>query len=483
MSLLLALLAPAFAQAQVGGYFRVMTRPDFAGGDGKLGYWNLYGRLLNEGPYGALELKLDLLRRQAGSAAPWTDLHVKVEGGSIEKADAFGGSLGMFRMSQVYAQAGNVLIPGVVWRIGTLESTFGDLGLYDMRPAQVLFDTIGISATVPTQALDLVVGVGDAGYSIKGSRYNTVLTGGGTVRLRLGSHLELGAGGQGYFEPKVVGNRYAPYTTPGVGYEEFIRGEFIKNYAEENPGAPTDVPNPEPRQSASGKAVGYLGFGDLGPLRWNNFFVSWQKLHPRDLYTESWEGNSVDVYIHDLTDQRTVLLFGDELQLRLVPSRLDLALAGLYGLHQDGDNNIAPSDDDRWYWSTVLRTQVYLSPALHLLVESSYAQEKSLNGRTFRNHADSIFENTDGKADARGLENGDSDTRTTWQGKAGFVLNPLGPGIYTRPSLRVLYGAQYSSQNNAFGNSFVETLDQYNQFGNVERHWHHLLALETEVWF
>lgn len=149
---MLALLAAtAFAQdADVAGYVRVMTRPDFAGGDGKLGYWNLYGRLLNEGPYAALELRVDALEREAGSDAPWSDLHVRVEGGSIEDADAGMGSLALFRMSQVYAQAGNVTGAHVVWRVGTLESTFGDLGLYDMRPAQVLFDTVGGQATIST---------------------------------------------------------------------------------------------------------------------------------------------------------------------------------------------------------------------------------------------------------------------------------------------------------------------------------------------
>ena len=43
--------------------------------------------------------------------------------------------------------------------------------------------------------------------------------------------------------------------------------------------------------------------------------------------------------------------------------------------------------------------------------------------------------------------------------------------------LRVLYGSQYSNQNNAFGNAFVESLDQYNNFGNREQHWHHVVAV------
>ena len=53
---MLLMLASAFAgSAELGGYMRVMTRPDFQGGNGRLGYWNLYGRLLNEGPWMSLD--------------------------------------------------------------------------------------------------------------------------------------------------------------------------------------------------------------------------------------------------------------------------------------------------------------------------------------------------------------------------------------------------------------------------------------------
>ena len=77
MTLLLAwsLLAPAQADAEVGGYLRVATRPDFQGGGGRLGYWNLYGRLLNEGPYAMLDLRVDLQEPQAGTKAPWSALY------------------------------------------------------------------------------------------------------------------------------------------------------------------------------------------------------------------------------------------------------------------------------------------------------------------------------------------------------------------------------------------------------------------------
>ena len=55
--MLLALLAATvLAQAQPdrvsgAGYFRIAARPDWEGGNGRLGLWNLYGRLMNEGPY------------------------------------------------------------------------------------------------------------------------------------------------------------------------------------------------------------------------------------------------------------------------------------------------------------------------------------------------------------------------------------------------------------------------------------------------
>jgi hypothetical protein len=59
--------ASVFAQAQpdrfsASGYFSLATRPDWQGGNGRLGLWNLYGRLMNEGSYSMLELggwKLD----------------------------------------------------------------------------------------------------------------------------------------------------------------------------------------------------------------------------------------------------------------------------------------------------------------------------------------------------------------------------------------------------------------------------------------
>ncbi|OGQ90862.1 MAG: hypothetical protein A2289_06640 [Deltaproteobacteria bacterium RIFOXYA12_FULL_58_15] len=111
-------------------------------------------------------------------------------------------------------------------------------------------------------------------------------------------------------------------------------------------------------------------------------------------------------------------------------------------------------------------------------------REESDNGRLWREHYDSIFANTNGSTDSRGLENGDTDARFTWQIKSGIVVNPLGPGIYTRPSLRILYGLQYSNVHNAFGNNFASSLDQNDQFPEREdHHWRSVIAIEGEGWF
>ena len=477
---------PSTAQAgraEMAGYMRVGTRPDLLGGGNQLGYWNLYGRLLNESPYAALELKYDVLERDPRNQTPYTSLHFRVEGWGVGRAEPSNGSLTNWHVTQMFAKAGNVAIPGVEWQVGTLYEFMGDLGLYDIRPAEVFFETVGLGARTRKGPLSLYLGIGDSGYFLKGNEYNTVPTAGGTARLRVGKHVELGGGGQYRFEPSVAGNRNATHDTPGISYEDFLRGEVVGRYLMENPNREREFPDPVATNAQSWKAIGYLGFGGFGPLRWNNFFVKYEKLHPQLKVTESFEGVDYDIYVNSLTDQRTVLLLGNEAQLTLWPDRLDMAWSVLYGDHTDLDNTLAPSDHNRTYKSTVLRLQAYPTRVLHVLVESSIAQEKSKNGNAYREHADSIFSNTDGLPDTEGFGYGDTDTRNTWQGKGGLVINPKGPGIYTRPSLRMLYGVQYSNQNNAFGNSFVETIDQFNEFGNVERHWHHVASLEMEAWF
>jgi hypothetical protein len=471
--------------ANVGGYFRIPARPDFQGGSGRLGYWNLYGRLMNEGPYGMVELRYDLLERAPQSDRPWSAVHVRVEGGSIANADPLNGSLSAYRMSQMYVRSGNVLLRDVTWQLGTLEYFFGDLGLYDFRPATLMFRTVGVSGTYDRGRLLVLAGAGDSGFAQFGTKYSPLPTAALATRVRIvPGHLEVGGGFEGHYEPAVGGSRNAPYQTPGIDFEDWIRGEVGERWVAENGEQQAPYfPDPVPRDATSFAVVGNLGFGNAGPLVWNNLFVRYEQVHPEKTTQDSLLGQPLTLYVHDFTDQRTVFQAGDEMQLRLVKNRLDAVLGGFYGDHRDLDNQLAPSDWDRTYASQVTRLQLYVTPTAHLLVENAIAREWSRNGNTYREHADSMFSNTEGRPDARGLETGDSDTRVTWQGKGGFVLNPLGPGVFVRPSLRFLYGVQASSQNNAFGNAFVETVDQENAFGNVERHLHHLVSIETETWF
>jgi hypothetical protein len=459
-----------------------MARPDLDGGDGQLGYWNLYGRLLNEGPYAALELRTDLLEPQPGSTLPWGTLHTRVEGASIAKMDSGGGSLANLGLSQVFVEAGNVLFRDVTWRVGSLYRYIGDLGLYDLRPADLFVDTVGIAARYETDNSDVLIGFGDSGFGIDAQHYNAVFTPGGWWRQRLGDHVELGLGAEYRFERQTAGHRYAPYQTPDVAYEDYLRGEVVQHWMGQNPDRLEAFPDPEPASGSSAKLIASVGFGGWGALHWNSLYANAQRLHPEGSVTETWESEEVTVYVTELTDERFEFNLGNEMHLAF-GDRFELAWAALYGNYWDLDNDIAPSDHDRWFASTVWRAQWAWTQTVQVLFETSLAREHSRNGNQWREHADSLFSSTGGVHDAQGLEYGDTDERDTWQGKIGVVLNPLGPGINTRPSLRLLYGVQRSNQNNAFGNAFVETVDEYDDFENVERHWHQVLALEAEAWF
>jgi hypothetical protein len=63
------------------------------------------------------------------------------------------------------------------------------------------------------------------------------------------------------------------------------------------------------------------------------------------------------------------------------------------------------------------------------------------------------------------------------------LFSPAGSGLWARPALRALYGLQYSSMQNAFGNNFESSLAQYNQFASGEHHWHSVVGVEAEGWF
>ncbi len=475
-----------------GGYFRIMARPDLQGGDGTLGYSNLYGRLLNERPYAALELRLNLLKPVPDHSRPWTSLHFKVEGGALQNVTPSQGRFADMRLSQAYVLVGDlwpVFMPDVTFQLGTLDSYFGDLGLYDRRPAQIFFETAGASARYRKRFFDGLLGVdglfgfGDSGYFLRGFSYSPIPTVGGSLRLSFSRYFEVGGGGQFLYEPRVDGNPNAPHTTPGIDYEEFLRGEIVENFLENNPGRIQDFPNPQAQALFSGKAIGYIGFGNLGPLLWSNLFMSATRVHAQQKTAEAYAGGMQDIYIAALTDDRYEIVVGDETQFTIWPKLIDVTIALLYQETFDFDNVLAPSDFDMRNLSSVGRGQLYITDAIHLLAETSFAYEYSKQGNRFRLRQDSIFKSAEGTSDVRGLEFGDANTRYTWQGKGGVVINPLGRGIYLRPSLRFLYGVQYSNQNRAYGNNFIDSLDQFNVFGGQEVHWHHIIAVEAEAWF
>jgi len=473
---------PERPRATAGGYLRVMARPDFQGGDGRLGYWNLHGRLLNERPYAALEGRLDILQEVAGRKTPWTSLHARVEGGSVGNASPDNGSLGAFRLSQLFVRAGNIGLEGVVWQLGTLDYFMGDLGLYDLRPAQIFLETVGFSARYRDDSVDITIGVGDSGYFIRRDQYSPILTAGLAARFSPLRGFEFGLGGQLLYEAKVPGNRFAPHTTPGLDYENWLRGEVVQRYAEANPGRLDDFPNPAPNDAVGFSAFAYVGFGG-GPLRWNNLYARVEKRLPDQFSTETFADRVFRLHLSALTDDRFEAMIGNEAQLILIDGVLDLSWGLLYGHSWNDDNTVAPGDDNRTFMSTVARFQAYMTPEIHLLLETSVAREVSHQGNLYHGYGDSVFKSTDDLTDPRGLEFGDRRVRDTWQLKLGPVISPLGMGVYTRPSFRFLYGLQWSNQINAFGNSFVESLDQFNAYGAPSQRWHHILALEVEAWF
>ncbi len=488
LSLLLASVAGADAPPErigAGGYFRIMTRPDFQGGNGKLGYWWLYGRLLNEGPYGELAMKLDVLQNQPGSSDVWATVHTRVAGTSFQSTDPGNGLFGNFRATMLYVQVGNVLLDNVTWQLGTLEHFWGDLHIYDLRPSSVLYDTVGLSGLYQRDKLELMLAVGDSGYFQKKDAYNTIFTGAASLRYRfIPGKLEAGLRAQVGYEPGVAGNRNALYQLSSpVLYEDFARKEVMKRFYELNPNAQPRTDPLIPRSGSSYKGVAYVGFGGVGPVQWNNFYATFSKKHPDAFTRETYQGREYLLPIADLTDERYELFFGNETALQLIPGKLDALWGATFGYQYNNDNTVVAGEDNRTYFGTVLRTHYYFSNTFHLLGETSIAREEIHNGNLFREHADSVFQSTGNMPDTRGLEFGDSNVRTTWQGKLGVALTPKGKGLYSRPSLRLLYGLQYSNQHAAFGNSHVDSLDQYNLFVGPERHWHQVISIEAEKWF
>ena len=501
--------APTMAMADddrfsAGGYFRIGARPDFQGGYSKLGLWNLSGRLLNETQWAALEMRLQLIKQTPGTKEVWTSLHAKIEGGSAHAADLLNGSLGNFALTQLYVKAGNVLIDDVVWQVGTLDYYFGDLGLYDMKLAEIFYDTVGVSATWSHPKADLLIGIGDSGYLKNSKGYSPVLTFGAATRVRPTDGVEFGIGAEFFYQPKVEGSENAMHQTKfaadsGVTYDSYAHQRVLEDYATSLGTAniatlfDENYPTPSADDAFSFNVVGYLGFGKLGALKWNNLFLNFKRLHPEQYYIETYNGKDYRIFVKDWTDERYQFSIGDEMNLEIVKDRFDLTWAALFGYYFDKDDEIVASERNRMIWSIVVRGQVYFTPTVHLLAETSFAQEHSLNGNLWRSNPGAIWGNNGGIVDSRGSkytnEYGDLDTRNTWQGKLGVVLSPGGTGIFARPSLRLMYGVQYSNMHNAFENSSVETQSESNEFYRddfasiPERHWHHVISIEAEAWF
>lgn len=504
LAALVSVVLPSDAFAEddrfsAGGYFRVAARPDFQGGKSQLGLWNISGRLLNETTWAALEMRLQLIKASPGTNEIWTSLHAKIEGGSAHAADLLNGALGNFALTQLYAKAGNVLIEDVTWQLGTLDYYFGDLGLYDMKFAEIFYDTVGLSATWNSKVADVLVGIGDSGYLKKSDGYNTVLTFGAAARIRPTDGFEFGIGAELFYEPSVKGSENGPHQTKfskdsGISYENYARRNvletFAANYGSNLTEMETNYPHPSETDAFSFKVVGYLGFGKLGPLKWNNLFLNFLREHPQNYYYETYQNVTKRIYVKDWTDERYQFNLGDEMNWEIVKNRFDLTIAAIVGYHFDKDDDVSSSERNRLIGSVVARGQVYITPTVHFLAETSYAQENSLNGNLWRKSPRSIRNSTDGYASSLGLEYGDLDKRKTWQGKVGFVLNPGGTGIFARPSLRLLYGVQYSNAHDAFPNSNTDSVDLTNEFFGQdtlknlsERHWHHVISIEAEAWF
>jgi hypothetical protein len=482
-------------RVSIGGYLRLQGLTDFQGGNGRLGLDDygcgsggpcLYGRLLNEGPYGILLLRLNLLG-DPSSSDPWASIVSRIEGNSYLGTDSGNGGLSNYNITIIALEAGNILLNNVTWRVGVLWYEPGDLGLYDLFPDDLFYGVVGLSGFYKTKLFDLLVGLGDAGWTLHGSNYDTVFTGGAWARTRLlDDHVELGLGGQFGYEPSTPGNQNSPYQTPGLTWQEYYLKDYVQTFFTglgTNANSGTLLPNPAARSSENWKLVGLLGFGKLGPLKWNNFYVHYLKNPPQTTYQETYNGTTYTLYIHDLTNQQFELMFGDEAQVTLIPNWLDLTIAGLWAQDRNFANTTVAGTDNMQYMSTVARFQLYLTRQVHVLFETSVAHELSLNGNLFRNHQDSIFANNNGTPDALGLQYGDSNVRDTWQGKWGIIFNPTGPGIFTRPSLRILYGLQYSTAQDAFESGYVSSLNQNNEFVGPEQHWHSVCGVEAETWF
>ena len=114
-------------------------------------------------------------------------------------------------------------------------------------------------------------------------------------------------------------------------YEDYLRHEVISTFAQQV--GESDFSNrvkdvrPDSVDAFSFKLVGYLGFGKLGALKWNNLFFNFLRLHPEQFYEESYKGETRKIYVSEWTDERYQFNLGDEMNLEIVKNRFDLTWA------------------------------------------------------------------------------------------------------------------------------------------------------------
>ena len=245
-----------------------------------------------------------------------------------------------------------------------------------MRPAQIFFETVGVSARYQKPRYELLLGFGDSGYGLKGTNYNTIPNSWGYRTCASNRWI-----GSGSWWSVSLGKRCGrkPSRTilhPGLEYEDYIRQEFAQNFLLKIQPKRINFPMPELRDAQSFTAIGYLGFGGFGPIIWNNFYARYEQLHPLGPTTEFFPRGNLQHLSQPISPTNA-----QRLHLETSYSCVSFPTSStLHGLHSTATAKMVTTTywhqkADRTVMSTVLRGQVYMTDHLHLLVEGSAAQE------------------------------------------------------------------------------------------------------------
>ena len=213
-------------------------------------------------------------------------------------------------------------------------------------------------------------------------------------------------------------------------------------------------------------------FGGVGPLKWNKLQGNIQKLHPLNVTQETFGGRTYDIFIKALTDEKYQLNAGDQAELTIIPDKLDSAL-GLDRLRARQGQHDRPSEDNRLVWSLLGRAVYYLTPTFHFLTEGE-RRPGALPQRqpVPRARRLDLRQHRWGERLARPAVRRFGHPQHL-QLKAGVDPQPDRQGHLRAPSLRLLYGLQYSSQQAAFGTGFNSRSVAVSTSSRArERHWH-----------